>query len=316
MFDHANPARPGVPTVAVIGTGIMGSAIARRLLREGFRVRVWNRSSEPVAALAECGATAFADPIDAVADAPVVLTLLPTGDAVAEVMVGRAVVDALAPGSVWAQMGTIGVEATERFDRQVRARRPDVAFVDAPVSGSRQPAESGQLLVLASGPDEARSAVDPVFDAIGRATLWVGPAGTGTRLKVVLNTWLAFEVEAAAEAAATAAALGIAPGVLAAAVGGNPVASPLATAKLAKMQAADDRADFPLAWALKDLDLTRDAVGFDAAPVAAAIAERWRGLVEQGSGGLDVSAARHGLDVSAARPGLADAPPPPAEVRP
>ena len=284
------------PTVAVIGTGTMGSAITRRLIQRGFAVDVWNRSPRSAVALAELGASAFVHAADAVADAPVVLTLLPTAEAVNEVMLGAGLLDALRPGSVWVQMGTIGAEPTEQLDAAVQARRPDVLFVDAPVSGSRQPAESGQLLILASGPDPVRATVRPVFDAIGRRTLWVGPAGTGSRLKLVLNTWLAFEVEAAAEAAAVASALGIAPGVLADAVNGNPVASPLATAKLAKIETADDEPDFPFAWALKDLDLMRAAVDTGHAPVAAAIADRWRGLVEGGLGALDVSAARHGLD--------------------
>ena len=295
MTNHTQTASKEMPSVAVIGTGTMGSAIARRLLHEHFTVGVWNRSPHAALPLAESGASAFMYPTGAAADASVVLTLLPTAEAVTAVMIDGGALDAMGPGSVWVQMGTIGVDATHQFDVAVQAHRPDVWFVDAPVSGSRQPAESGQLLVLASGPDAARRTVSPVFDAIGRRTLWVGPAGTGSRLKLVLNTWLAFEVEAAAEAAAVAAALGLAPGVLADAVRDNPLASPLASAKLAKMDADDDRTEFPLAWALKDLDLTRAAVGSGVAPVAAAIAQRWRALVERGMGGVDVSAARHGL---------------------
>jgi 3-hydroxyisobutyrate dehydrogenase len=286
---------PRRQSVAVIGAGTMGSAIARRLLQVGMTVGVWNRSPQPALALAELGATAFDDAADAVAEASVVLTLLPTAESVAELMIGRDVVDHLAPEAVWVQMGTIGVEATEALVSAVRARRPDVRFVDAPVSGSRHPAESGELLVLASGPEAAVGTVAPVFDAIGRRTLWLGPAGTGSRLKLVLNTWLAFEVEAAAEGAAVAARLGIVPSVLAAALDDNPLASPLATAKLSRIQSADDRPDFALEWALKDLELMRASVGSHDAPIALAIADRWRALVERGFGGLDVSAARLGL---------------------
>jgi 3-hydroxyisobutyrate dehydrogenase len=202
----------------------------------------------------------------------------------------------MAPEAVWAQMGTIGVEATEHLDTEVRTLRPDVHFVDAPVSGSRHPAESGQLLVLASGPESAADTVGPVFDVIGRRTLWLGPAGMGSRMKLVLNTWLAFEVEAAAEADALAGRFGITAHSLADALGGNPAASQLATAKLAKIQSGDHGADFALEWELKDLDLMRASAGSSAAPIAVAIAERWRTLVDQGFGSLDVSAARLGLD--------------------
>jgi 3-hydroxyisobutyrate dehydrogenase len=288
-------ATAGEPAVAVIGAGTMGSAIARRLRDAGLTVGVWDRNKQHALALADLGATAFDDPKDAVKDATVVLTLLPTADVVTEVMLGRGVVDAMSAGAVWAQMGTVGVGEVERLDAEVRARRPEIQFVDAPVSGSQHPAETGQLLVLASGPETAMSTVAPIFDAIGRRTLWLGPAGTGSRLKLVLNTWLAFEVEAAAEAAAVATRLEIDPQALADAIAGNPLASPLATAKLSKMQSADDRAEFALEWALKDLDLMRETVGTSEAPIAIAIANRWRSLVDQGFGSLDVSAARLGL---------------------
>jgi 3-hydroxyisobutyrate dehydrogenase len=221
---------PGRNSVAVIGTGTMGSAIARRLLDHGLTVDVWDRSRKQSLALVEFGATAFDDPADAVGAATVVLTLLPTAEAVTDVMIGRRVVDAMAPQSTWAQMGTIGVDAIQSLDREVRSRRSDIRFVDAPVSGSRHPAETGQLLVLASGPETAVEPLRPVFDAIGRRTLWLGSAGTGSRVKLVLNTWRAFEVEAAAEAAALANYLSIEPEILAEAVDGNPLASPSAGA--------------------------------------------------------------------------------------
>jgi 3-hydroxyisobutyrate dehydrogenase len=290
--------------VAVIGTGTMGSAVARCLLRAGFAVNVWNRSPRPALTLAALGATAYDRATDAVEDADIVLTWLPTAEAVEVVMIDGHVIDAMATRAVWAQMGTIGVDATERFDKVVHARRADVAFVDAPVSGSRGPAENGQLLVLASGPEAVTGHLEPVFDAIGRRTLWLGPTGMGTRLKLVLNTWLAFEVEAAAEGATLATRLGIAPGALASALEANPVASPLATAKLSKIQSGDDRAEFSLGWALKDLDLMHAADRADTAPVAAAIAGRWHTLVDGGLGDLDVSAARRGLgeDLPPARP--------------
>jgi 3-hydroxyisobutyrate dehydrogenase len=201
----------------------------------------------------------------------------------------------MAPGAVWAQMGTIGVDATAALDAEVLARRPDLYFVDAPVSGSRVPAETGQLVVLASGPEAARALIEPVFSVLGRRTLWLGPAGAGTRMKLVLNTWLAFEVEAAAEAAALAAQLGIESGVLADALDGSPLVSSLAAAKLAKMHAGDDRPEFSLGWALKDLELAEAAAGLAGLPVARAIARRWRSLADLGFAGLDVSVARLGL---------------------
>ena len=284
------------PAVALLGTGTMGSGMAQRMLDLGFPVNVWNRNPGPVTALTEHGATARATPTDAVAAAEIVVTMLPNADAVADVMLRGGTLDALRANATWAQMGTIGFEATERLAVEVARRRPDVMFVDAPVSGSREPARNGRLLILASGPDRSHDSVDAVFAALGQRTLWLGRAGTASRLKLVLNAWLAFEIEAAAEASALAERLGVPYAVLADAVVGGPLASATASAKLAKMERGDYSADFSLEWALKDLDLALTASGVETTPVVMAIAERWRRLVAQGHGHFDISAARLGLD--------------------
>ena len=283
------------PRTALLGTGIMGAGMAERLLDQGFSVDVWDRTPAATARLAERGATAHAEPADAVRGADVVVTMLATPNAVNDVMLRQDALGAMRPDGVWAQMGTIGVKAIEGLIAAVAERRPDVAFVDAPVTGTREPARNGQLTILASGPDHARAALEPVFSALGQRVLWLGPAGMGTRLKLVLNTWLAFEVEAAAEASAAADRLGVPYDSLLAAVRGGPLASGTALARLAKMETSDHSPQFPLEWALKDLDLTAAATGAEAIPVAHAIAERWRSLVGQGAGRLDVSAARLGL---------------------
>jgi 3-hydroxyisobutyrate dehydrogenase len=288
--------------IALLGLGTMGYGMAQRLLDSGFAVDVWNRTAEPAGQLAEYGATAHATPREAVSAADVVLTMLPTDDALTEVMLEQGALDALRHDTTWAQMGTVGLEATERLAADVCRRRPDIAFVDAPVSGSKEPARTGRLLILASGPDEAQSILSPVFGALGTRTLWLGSAGAGTRMKLVLNTWLAFEIEAAAEAGALAARLGVPHDSLKAAVTGGPLASGVALTKLAKMANGDDSTDFSLEWALKDLDLAAAATGSATAPVAATIADRWRHLVGQGFGRLDVSAARHGLQETAPTP--------------
>jgi 3-hydroxyisobutyrate dehydrogenase len=283
------------PRVAVLGTGIMGAGMAERLLDQGFFVDVWDRTPAAAAPLAERGATPHAEAAEAVRRADVAVTMLATGEAVTDVMLRHDVLDAIAPGGVWAQMATIGIEATENFIAEVADRRPEVAFVDAPVTGTRDPARTGQLTILASGPDRARATLEPVFQALGQRVLWLGPPGLGTRLKLVLNTWLAFEVEAVAEASATADRLGVPYEALLDAVRGGSLASGTALARLAKMEKSDHSPQFPLEWALKDLDLTAAATGPDAVPVATAIADRWRGLVGEGLGRLDVSAARFGL---------------------
>ena len=134
-------------------------------------------------------------------------------------------------------------------------------------------------------------------------------------MKLVLNTWLAFEVEAAAEAAALVDHFGLPPAALVDAVDHNPLASPLARAKLAKIVSADDRTDFSLGWATKDLDLVRESSGVVHAPIAAAIARRWQGLLADGYGGLDVERGARAASAPRRPPQTARLAPPP-RVRP
>src|SRR5205823_13567973 len=207
-------------TVALLGAGTMGSGMAERMLEVGFPVNVWDRTQRSVVALTEHGATVRAKPTEAVATAEIVVTMLANADAVEDVMLRGRTLDALRTNATWAQMGTIGVQATERLAAEVARRRPDVAFVDAPVSGSREPARNGRLLILASGPDRAHRSVDAVFAALGQRTLWLGTAGNASRLKMVLNALLAFEHDTAYEVVAMAERLGIPYAVLADAVVG------------------------------------------------------------------------------------------------
>ena len=302
-MSKSNDEKQSKPRVAVIGTGTMGTAMARRLLACGMDVGVWSRRPASMMPLVDVGATAYLTASDAARDADVVISMLPTAEATADVMFGNLVLGVMRPYAIWVQMATIGVEPTERLASEAWSVRPDVTFVDAPVSGSRAPAEAGQLLILASGPQAVAPSLEPVFGALGRATLWLGPAGGGSRMKLVLNTWLAFQTEGAAEAAAVAERLGVPSAAMLAALRDNPIASPYALGKLAKMVDHDYHADFALDWALKDLDLAASSAGEGAAPVAVEIADRWRRLVRTGSSGLDVSAARQGLDdVAPARP--------------
>lgn len=279
------------PVVALIGLGTMGSAMARRILGAGMTVCVWNRSEERTRELSERGAKAFVDAGEAVSGANVVLSVLPTAEVTRAVMIEGRLLEAMANGAIWAQMGTIGVGAIEQIDYEVRKRRPDVLFVDSPVSGSRQPAEAGELEVLASGPDEARPSLTPVFEAIGKKTYWLGSAGAGSRLKLLLNTWLAFQVEGIAETAILAKRLGVSLEVLASSITDGPLASALSIAKLERIRSESYSPDFALKWALKDLDLIGEAAGLEQTPAAQAIDRHWHELIEAGVGDLDVSAA-------------------------
>jgi 3-hydroxyisobutyrate dehydrogenase len=196
---------------------------------------------------------------------------------------------------VWAQMGTIGVPATLDIAGRLSSMRPDVSFVDAPVSGSKGPAERGQLLILASGPAAAKPALDPVFGAIGRKTVWLGDAGAGSRMKLAVNAYMSILIEGAAEALELAQRLNIEPAKLAEAIEGGPLDAPIADAKLHKMEQGDYAPEFPLEWALKDVDLAIQAAGEGSLPLLSALSRQWRTAVEEGHGREDISAARLAL---------------------
>jgi 3-hydroxyisobutyrate dehydrogenase len=287
-------AGPERARVTVLGAGIMGSAMARNLLAAGLPTTVWDRSPAATAPLAAAGATAASSPLDAIRAAQVVITMLPDAAAVESVLFAGGL-PPFAPGAVWAQMGTIGVPATAGLAGRLGRVRPDVLFVDAPVSGSKGPAEAGQLLILASGPPAAEPAVAPAFAAIGRKTVWLGVAGQGSRMKLVVNTYLSFLIEGMAEALELGRQLGIDPAGLDAVLEGGPLDAPLADAKLHNIARGDLTPEFPLEWALKDVDLAIGAANGASLPMLTALSRQWHAAVEAGYGRDDVSAARLAL---------------------
>ena len=279
--------------------------MTRRLLSAGLPVSVWDRSSSATRALAAAGARAAATAQEAVHDAPVVITMLSTADVVNSVVFGGGVAEAFAQDCVWAQMGTIGVEPTVAIRGRLSGLRPDAVFLDAPVSGSRGPAEQGQLLILASGPPTAADIVGPIFAAIGRKTVWLGDAGQGSRMKLVVNGYMSILIEGVAEALELADRLGIGHQQLEEVIEGGPLDAPIADAKLHKMDRNDFAAEFPLEWALKDVDLAIHAAQSDDLPLLNALSRQWHLAVDAGHGRQDVSAARLVLGTSSKSAGTA-----------
>jgi 3-hydroxyisobutyrate dehydrogenase len=276
--------------VAVLGTGIMGAPMARNILAAGMHVTVWNRTRSKAEALEVDGATVANSPAEAVADADLVVTMLTTGDAVEDVVRGQGALDAMTEDALWLQMSTVGIAETERLAEL--SGKAGVDFVDAPVLGTRQPAESGDLIVLASGPRSAHDRCEPVFDAVGKRTLWVGDGGEGTRLKLVVNAWLAGLVGALAESVALANALGVEVDAFIEAIDGGPVGAPYAKIKSQLMAAGDYPPSFPLELAAKDVGLVREAASSAGAPspVSDLLAEQCVKAIQAGHGDDDIAA--------------------------
>jgi 3-hydroxyisobutyrate dehydrogenase len=279
-----------VTRIAVLGAGTIGEPIARNLLRAGFAVAVWNRTREKANPLAAAGATVCDRPADAVAGAEFVLTVLSDGDAVAEVMEEDGVLGAMSAEAVWLQLSTVGVVWAERL-AELAAER-GTAYVDAPVLGTRKPAEDGELVVLASGADELEERCAPVFGAIGRQTRWFGPAGCGSRMKMVVNLWLIAIVEGAAEAIALAEGLGLDPRGLLATVAGGPLDSQYLQLKGKAIMERSLAPSFKLSLAEKDARLVLEAgeqAGVEL-PLARAVRDAFERAVELGHGDEDLAA--------------------------
>jgi 3-hydroxyisobutyrate dehydrogenase len=287
---------PTHESVAVLGIGAMGHGMASSALRAGIPTIVWNRESAATRDLAELGAEVAETAADAARRAAIVLTMVTDTDAVISIAKDHGMLAALAPGSIWAQMSTIGVAGTDRVAAMVDAERPDVMLLDAPVSGSKEPAAQGQLTIFASGPDEARARVTPVFDALGQRTIWVGAVGAGSRLKIVNNTWLAFACEAVAASVALARRLGLETETLVDALGGGPLVSPWQAAKLQRITKGDFSAQFALSLALKDVHLALQAADDDRFAALACLSDEWQQVVDHGLGDQDLTVVTRALE--------------------
>jgi 3-hydroxyisobutyrate dehydrogenase len=273
--------------VAVLGTGIMGGPIARRLADAGHDVRAWNRTLERAEGL---GAEAAATPAEAVADAELLVTMLADGPTVDAVM--REAAPAAVPGAVWAQTSTVGAEWTQRL--AALAVVAGLVYVDAPVLGTRAPAEQGQLVVLLAGPEDARATCAAVLPAIARKLVSLGDeVGSASALKLVLNHWILNSLENLAETVAFAQALGVEPERFLESIAGGGMDMPYAHMKTeAILSGKLDEPSFTLRLAAKDVELILDAAssaGVDLALARASLARMSR-AIELGHGDEDMAA--------------------------
>lgn len=240
--------------VGLIGVGLMGSAMGHRLLDQGIGVVAWDHTPEHVNALEERGARGATGPAEVVRDTDVVITMLPTAAIVLDVV--KPLLEDWPESATWLQMSSVGAAEADQLLEVARAH--DVTLVDAPVSGSTHPAEEGELTILASGPDSARAAVEPVFEALGSRVIWVGEAGMGSRLKMAANHWMIAMTAALAESMHLCGAMGLDQQQFVDLLDGGPLGSAYGLMKLDEMRAHDYPAGFPVRLALKDLELVRE----------------------------------------------------------
>jgi 3-hydroxyisobutyrate dehydrogenase len=197
-----------------------------------------------------------------------------------------------ARGTLWVQTATVGIEGARRTAEL--AEELGLVLVDAPVLGTKQPAEQGSLVVLASGPDGVQERLAPVFDAIGSKTLWLGEAGNGSRLKLACNAWVASITAATAQSVALAEGLGLDPRLFLQAIEGSPTDSAYAQLKGGAMISGEMPVAFDVEGIRKDLALIRAAaehgeVSTDLVDAVLALFDR---AAEAGHGGADMAAVR------------------------
>ncbi|MGH2887008.1 MAG: NAD(P)-dependent oxidoreductase [Solirubrobacteraceae bacterium] len=244
--------------ITVLGAGsTMGLPMARNLARAGFQVHGWNRTRGKAGPLEEDGVQVSDSAAQAADGADVLLTMLSDADAVIDAV--QHALPSVGEGTVWLQMSTIGEMGTERCAEIAGAF--GVTLFDAPVLGTKQPAEQGKLVILASGPDDggARAAVQPIFDAVGQRTMWLGAAGEGTRLKLVANAWVLTVLEGGAETIALAEGLGLDPALLFEAIDGGALDLPYLRLKGKAIAERNFEPSFRLTLAAKDARLIEES---------------------------------------------------------
>jgi 3-hydroxyisobutyrate dehydrogenase len=280
--------KPQADSVAILGTGIIGAAMARNTAKAGIATAVWNRSPEKARRLEGDGAEVFAEPVEAVRGRDVVVSILSDATVTQETV--APLLENLQEGTVWLQCATIGIDGTQAL--AALAADAGVRFVDVPVSGTKAPAEAGQLVMLASGDKEAADFAAPVLDAVGAKTVWLGEVGNGSRMKLVTNHWVLGQTALVAEALRLCAGLGLEPSGFLDAIDGAPVGSAYAQIKGEMMLSGDFPPNFPLEHGTKDSRLivaaAREA-GLDL-PIAESFNEYFIAALNAGRGKEDMAA--------------------------
>ena len=247
--------------VAFLGLGIMGSRMAANILKAGHDVTVWNRDASKADALKAQGATVADSAAEAVVGAEVVCSMLANPAAVEEVAFGENGFAArLKSDQLWADSSTIDPAFAKTLGK--RAAQHGYRFVDAPVAGTKGPAEAGELLFLVGGEASDVATAQPLFDAMGKKTLHLGEVGKGASMKILINGLLAQNMLAFAEAVHLGTALGLEQSKVFDVLLATPITAPFLSAIRGKTEGDDYSVNFPLKHMRKDLHLAASA-GFE-----------------------------------------------------
>ncbi|MBI1340797.1 NAD-binding protein [bacterium] len=277
--------------IAILGLGAMGARMAANLLEAGHELAVWNRSPGRDAALVERGARRARSPKEAATGAEFVIAMLRDDDASREVWTDQAH-GALA-GTNHEAIAIESSTLSVGWSRALAARCAEagIAFLDAPVAGSRPQAEAKALIHLVGGERETVERARPVLAAMGAALIHAGPAGSGAVLKLAVNMLFGVQVACVAEMLALMRRGGLAPEEAFTRLSATPVCSLAAKAAGEAILAGNFAPQFPVELVEKDFGYAVEALGgADAAPVAAAVRQVFSRAMEEDLGDQNLTA--------------------------
>jgi len=273
--------------VAFLGLGIMGRAMAANLVKAGHEVTVWNRTPGKEVE----GARAAASPAEAAQGVEVVWLCVSDTAAVENVLFGAdGVEQSLTEGMVIADSSTISPSATRKFAERVA--RKGVQYVDSPMTGSKAGAESGTLLFMIGGDEQAVEKLKPLYATMGKKIFRMGETGKGQSAKLVMNLQIALIYEGFAEALTLAAKLGVDAEQLGALINSSMVKSGVIEYKLPFVLGRDFSANFPLRLMRKDIRLALEAAKEARVklPGLETVEEIYDVAIEEGHADLDYAA--------------------------
>lgn len=193
--------------VSWLGLGIMGKPMSRNLVKAGYDVTVWNRKPEKAESLVEEGATHARGVREAVRGASVIFAMVSDPEAAEDLALGSdGVVEHISAGQMYVDCSTIDAETAKRVGEAVEGK--GAKYLEAPVAGSKGPAEQGQLIFMAAGREEVYGEVAPMLDVMGKKRVFLGDAGNGSKMKLVNNAVMGVQMEALAEGIALAESSG------------------------------------------------------------------------------------------------------------
>ncbi len=240
--------------VGFLGLGLMGSRLAQRLHRSGWSVQAWNRSAEPRQKASQDGIAIAESATGLMAGSDAVLSCLADDAAVRSVYLGnQSILQAAKPGTILVEMSTISPELSQQIHRQAAER--GVFMLDAPIAGSTPAVEAGTITLLVGGDRDIFNQCTPLFESIAKQWFLIGPAGSGIRMKLVVNLLLGVEMLAIAESISLGQRLGIEREVLLDVLPKTAVAPPAFLGKFGKIKNSDYSPEFPLRLMSKDLNL-------------------------------------------------------------